>query len=451
MKQILFSGLIFFIFSLKAYPQASPTNNFTLEECLNYAYENAAEARKSDIDIEIAKASIKETRGIGLPQIDGQVELSHNYAIQTAFLPAQFLDPTAPEGSPPIAVRFGVAYSGLAGINVNQMIFNGSYFVGLQAARTFKELSVRNKEATKVEISANVSKAYFSVLVSQERLALLDKNLSRLDSTVRETRALYENGFAEKLDVDRLEVSYNNLKLEQDNTQRLYDLSIELLKFQMGMSVKESLAVQGKISDYELMQVSDAEIAPVYENRIEYNLLETNENLLQLDLKNQRTNYLPNLSAFFTFGYNAGTDEFDGLFDFGNNWFQYGVVGLRLNIPFFDGGQREYKIQQTKLEMKKMEIDRENLEKSIDFESKQAQINYRNAVTSLTTQKENMELAQEVLRVTRIKYVEGVGSNLEVVDAETSYKEAETNYYSALYDALVARVDLQKALGNLVE
>ncbi|MEM9982492.1 MAG: TolC family protein, partial [Bacteroidota bacterium] len=347
--------------------------------------------------------------------------------------------------------NFGVAYSGTAGINVNQMIFNGSYFVGLQAARTYQELSVRNKEATKIEINANVSKAYFSVLVSQERLELLDKNLARLDSSVRETRALYENGFAEKLDVDRLEVSYNNLKLEEDNTQRLYDLSIELLKFQMGMPVKQSLTIQGEISDYELLQVSDAEIAPVYENRIEYNLLETNETLLQLDLKNQRTNYLPNLSAFFTFGYNTGTNEFDALFDFGNSWFQYGVVGLRLNIPFFDGGQREYKIQQAKLEMKKMEIDRENLENSIDFESKQAQINYRNAVTSLTTQKENMELAQEVLRVTRIKYVEGVGSNLEVVDAETSYKEAETNYYSALYDALVAKVDLQKALGNLVE
>ena len=432
--------------------KAQERHQMSLEQCLAYAYQNRIELKKSAVEVEIARAKVRETTGIGLPQINGQAQLTHNYAIQTQFLPANFFasDPASvPADAPPVAVRFGVNYASSIGLTVNQIIFNGSYLVGLQASRTYRELSVRQQESTKVEVADAVSKAYFSLLVARERFQLLEQNLQRLDSLLRETKVLQENGFAEGIDVDRIEVSYNNLRVEKQKTERLISLSTELLKFQMNMPESDFLEITGNISDYQNTVVSDDMEKTNYQNRPEYKVLETATRLQQLELKNQKTNYYPSLVAFANLGFNTGANQFSELGDFKNRWFEYGLIGLQLNIPIFDGLQRESKIQQSKLELQKLEYDRQSLERSIDFQTRQAQISYRNAVETLEIERRNIALAQEVVRVSRIKYQQGVGANLEVLNAETSFKEAETNYYAALYDALIAKIDLVKASGKL--
>jgi outer membrane protein TolC len=432
--------------------KAQERHQMSLEQCLEYAYQNRIELKKSAVEVEIARAKVRETTGIGLPQINGQAQFIHNYAIQTQFLPAVFFadDPNnVPADAPPVPVRFGVDYSASVGLTVNQIIFNGSYLVGLQASRTYRELSVRQQEATKVEVADVVSKAYFSLLVAKERFQLLEQNLQRLDSLLRETKVLQENGFAEVIDVNRIEVSYNNLRVEKQKTERLIGLSTELLKFQMNMPESDFLEITGTISDYQNTIVSNDMAKTNYQNRPEYKVLETATRLQQLELKNQKTNYYPSLVAFANLGFNSGANQFSQLGDFKNNWFEFGLIGLQLNVPIFDGLQRENKIQQSKLELQKLEYDRQNLERTIDFQTRQAQISYRNAVETLEIERRNIALAQEVVRVSRIKYQQGVGSNLEVLNAETSFKEAETNYYAALYDALIAKIDLDKASGNL--
>jgi len=150
-------------------------------------------------------------------------------------------------------------------------------------------------------------------------------------------------------------------------------------------------------------------------------------------------------------GSRTGTKYFANIGDFKNRWLGYGTIGLQLSVPIFDGFQKKYKVQQSKLELLKLEQDKKNLEKVIDFQTNQSQITLRNALESLEIQKRNMELAKEVVRVSQIKYKQGLGTSTDIVNAESAFKEAETNYYASLYDALIAKVDLDKALGKLVK
>ncbi len=454
-KRIIFLVLMFGAICVEAQQKQS----FTLQQCLDYAYTHATSLQKAQLDEQIAKAKVNETIGVGLPQVNGTAQLLYNFELRPAFLPAFFLagsDPNAPPPDPNaefVAVRgiFAPRYQGDAGITISQLIFNGSYFVGLEAAKTYTQLAQKNTKATKINIAENVTKAYFSLLVAKERATILDNNLARLDSLIKDTRALNKQGFVENIDLNRLEVTANNLRAEQAKVERLIQLSKELLKFQMNMPAQEELEIVGSIRDYQLEQVPDENQKADYKSRIEYATLETGMALTKLDLKNKNVSAYPSLVAIGQMGYSTGARFFSNIGDFRNRWLGYGTVGLQLNVPLFAGMQRKYSMQQTRLELKKLEQDKRSLEQAIDFQTRQSQITLRNALTTLEVQKRNMELAKEVVRVSQIKYKQGVGTNTDVVNAEAALKEAETNYYAALYDALIAKVDLDKALGKLVQ
>ncbi|MEP7170838.1 MAG: TolC family protein, partial [Bacteroidota bacterium] len=187
-----------------------------------------------------------------------------------------------------------------------------------------------------------------------------------------------------------------------------------------------------------------------YAKRIEYSVLQTSQHLQELDLKKNKYDYLPNLVLYGGLSTHAYRFNFD-FFDGDKAWYPTAVVGATLNIPIFDGFQKNSRIAQSKLNLKKIENGFKSLEQGITFETQTAKVSLQNSISSLQTQKKNRELAEEVSRVSKIKYDQGVGSNLEVVTAETSLKEAEINYYSALFDVLVAKVDYQKATGSLIK
>ncbi|GAB4133082.1 MAG: TolC family protein [Raineya sp.] len=452
-KKFLNFGLLGLLLWQSAFAQEKQT--MTLEQCIEYAYQNTALMQKSMLDEQIAASRIKETIGIGLPQINGSAQMLYNFELRPAFLPASFLSqgstiPPDPNAEfIPVRGIFAPRYQGDAGITVSQLIFNGSYFVGLQASKTYKELAKRTTEANKISIVENVSKAYFSLLVAQERSKFIDANIVRLDSLIKDIKVLNKQGFTENTEVLRLEVTANNLRAEKMKVERLIELSKELLKFQMGMPVQEKIEVAGSLQDYQLNQMFDTDLKADYKNRAEYQMLEISIALTNLDLKNKQVGSYPNLVAIGQMGYATGAKYFSNIGDFSNRWLGYGTVGLQLNVPIFSGMQRKYQTQQARLEILKLEQDKQNLQKTIDFQTRQAQITFKNALTTLEAQKRNMELAKEVLRVSEIKYKQGVGSSSEIVNAETAYKEAETNYFTALYDALIAKVDLEKAIGKL--
>ncbi|WP_256012624.1 TolC family protein [Desertivirga xinjiangensis] len=445
MRKILLVTLVILSgFDIRA--QENPqgrTFQFNLQECLQYAYENQDSIKNAKLDIESANYKVKETIGIGLPQVSGSAQFQDYLKIPTTLIPGDFVG----EPGTFVPVKFGVKYQSNAALAVNQLLFNGSYLVGLKASRTYKELSERNYNRTKISTTVSVTKAYYQVLVSNEQIRLLDANVSQLEQQLKETTELNKQGFVEKIDLDRLRVIYNNLLTTRENTERLLVLSTQMLKFQMGMPVTDDLKVKDKISAINMdVNTSIAVDTSAYKNRIEYGLLETQRKLNDLNVQRLKSEYLPTLSAFGNSSYQYQADQFRDLFD---QRFPMTVVGLQLNIPIFSGFQRKYQIKQAQVEVKKTDNILNTAKNGILLQQEQARIMYQNGMKSLNNQKANMELAREVLRVSKIKYQEGVGSSIEVTQAQTELEQAENNYIQALYDALVSKVDLDNAYGRI--
>jgi outer membrane protein TolC len=448
-EQIIRRSLMLLAILLSFLPLRAQDGNFSLEQAVDYAIKHNLNIKNAQLDAISAEARIGEVKAAGLPQLTAAVSVTNNIIIPRFFLPANAFDPTAPADAPPAAVEFGIPWQGSASANLNQLIFSGSYFIGLKAAATYRELAQKSTTSSKVQVAESVTKAYYSAQVAEERAKLLDLNISRVDSLMRETKAMNASGFVELLDVNRLEVQINNLQTERQKVQNLIELSYALLKYQMGMPANEPIKLTDDINavNVESLRTESANSDLNYENRIEYSLLNTQEKLAGLDLRNVRAGYLPSLSASVGYGYNAGYDKFSQLFT--DNWYNNMVLTVNLNIPIFDGFSKRYQINQKKIAIDKVKNNQTLLKQSIDLENNQASISIKNAFATLETQKRNLALAEEIVRVSKIKYKEGVGSNIEVINAESSLKEAQTNYFTALYDLMIAKVDLSRAKGEL--
>ncbi|WP_018476619.1 TolC family protein [Pontibacter roseus] len=449
-------SLILILLALLGHRQASAQGSpqaFSLQQSIDYALQNRHSLKMARNEQEIAKAKVGEIRSMGLPQINAAADLGKNVIQQKSFLPAEFFqdpdNPNSPEPGTFVPVVFTPLYNGNVALTGSQLLFDGSYLIGLKAAKTYTELSQKTTVQNEIDVVEQVTKAYYSVLVSRERMELLNQNLARLDTLLKQTQVMFDNGVAEKLDVDRLRVSFNNLNVEKQKTERLLLLSEDLLKFQMGMDQKEQLILTDRLSEVQVDMAKANRESFNYGNRIEYSVLETQRDLATLDLRNNRSGYLPKLYLNGRYGYVAANNEFREMTRSGN-WLDFAYVGLGLQVPIFDGLRKHYVIQQSKLTLENTKLGFESLKQGIDLELNQASADLTNSLDVLASQRENLELAEEIANVAKIKFQEGVGSNLEVVTAETDLRQAQTNYYAAMYDALIAKVNLDKATGTLL-
>ena len=428
--------------------QNSESMSVSLQEAIDYALENNQQVKNARLEEEIADKQVGEILADGLPQVNANANLMHNYKIQQTVIENEngFPDPSVPDGTP-IPFGFGIPYTSSFDLGLTQMVFDGSFFIGLEAAKTFTQLSKKDHIKTKIDIAEAVSKAYFGVLVNVERLALVERNYSRLDSLLQETEVMYQNGFAEKIDVNRVKVQFNNVKVEKENYQQIVDLSESLLKFQMGLKPNTPLQLTTEIQSigyFDFEQSKDF----AYENRIEYSQMNIQKELKQLDIKNVRAKYYPKIDLVANYGRNTGNTSLGDIFT--DDWFGAGAIGLRASMPIFDGMRKRRQVQQRQLQAQQIDYSLNLLENNIDVEIEQALTTYNRQIEMMQAQRENMELSQEVYEVAKIKYNEGVGSNIEVIDADATYKQAQINYYNALYDALISKIDLQKAYGVLL-
>jgi len=443
-----FFCLVFILLPFGIMAQEEITKPMSLEECVNYALENNRNLKSTRLEEAIANTQVGETRSMGLPQVSFSSGLNYNYEVQKAFLPNEILGNPEPGFTP---VQFSPEYDGNAAFSVSQLLFDGSYFVGLQAAKTLRELRQKESNQSEVQTVESITKAYYLVLITEERLKLLEANKEQLKRVLDETKALYENGFAEKIDVDRINVNFNNVQTENTKAQRSYDTSMDMLKFQMGMSLDNPLSLSGDISDLTftaseyLNETEDFN----FQQRTEYSILQTNQDLANLDLRNNKATHLPKLYANFSYGWNSGVNSTEDLFNFSDNWLSFGAVGVSLKWDLFTGLNRSNKMEKNRIQIEQIEIQKEQLQSSINMEITSAKNDLKSANESLNVQKQNMELASSVYDQVEIKYNNGLASSRELLDAETAKKEAETNYYGSLYDAVIAKIELEKALGIL--
>ena len=445
---MLVIATMFCIKHTQVYSQAdTAVQQFALQEAIDYALKHNYTYMNAENDAKFNTYRKNEILGQGLPQINGTADLRDNIVLPTQLIPGSFVG--GPAGTF-IPVKFGVPYNVTASAAVNQLIFSSDYLVGVQAAKELINLSQKNVLRSKVETAQNVSKAYYGVLINRERIKILDLNIDRVKTLKDNATALNINGFAEKIDVDRLEVNYNNLVTEKEKTLRLVALSELALKFQMGYDLQKPIELtddMSKIENGEDAQNISADNQDITK-RPEYMVLQSQQKLNEYDLKRYRMSYIPSLSA-----YGLVAEQFQkSKLDFNSNsWFPFAYIGATLNVPIFDGLQKHWRVQQAKVNLLKTQNNFSQLKQSIGLEIQSATVSYKNALVSLQTQKKNIGLARNVYEVTKKKYEQGIGSSLDMNTTENDLHAAETNYFNSLYDLIIAKIDYQKATGTLIK
>jgi len=429
----------------QAKPPLSETISLSAKQAVDYALTNKASVRSAKLDELIQLAKNKEVSGLALPTLAGAGTFQHNPIVQKQLIDASNFSDTVPKGTL-VPFSFGLKFNVIGEITLKQVLFDPSVLVALQARETLEQLASKTVQRSEIDVKAAVYKAYYNVLSARRGLQILGNNIANLDKLLGETREIYNNGVAEKLDVDRLVVQLTNLRTEETKLRNLADVGLAALKFQMGMPIQQSIILTDTLTIAEIKSAVATEKFD-YTQRIEYQLLQTQRKAYEYDLKRYKLQTLPTLALFSTARMSRASDVFN-YFD-RQTWYGYVGYGVNLSFTIFSGFQRKRKEDQAFLQLKKTEVTIEDTKLGIDMEQAQYTSTLRNNILTLEAQEANMQLAQEVYNTTQIKYREGVGSSLEMSTAENELLTAQNNYFTALYNAATAKIDYLKAYGKL--
>lgn len=463
MKKLRNSVLVFLAMLGLTSLSAQEVQIFSIEDAIKYAQEKSISVQQSKLDLDRSKQQVREYTSIGLPQASVNIEYNYNINLPTQLLP-DFLTPAVvgtleafqlvpsgtganlPEGQPQ-PVQFGTKNSLRAGFNVNQLVFDGSYFVGLKAAKGLVQMTTKQTDLSMQQIKNNVKKSYLTVLIAQENRKILFKNIENLEKLLKETKAFKESGLIEQLDVDRLDLSLSNLKSENEMVGRQVELAYNVLKFQMNFPLDQAISLSDSLNSMmEEPAEGDLSGKANFDNRFEVQILKQSEYLNELNVKRYKMGYAPSVSAFFTHQYQI---QRNNLFDKDEaGFFPISIIGASVNVPIFDGFNKDSKIKMAEIDRKKINLQLKQFELASTLELENARVAYKNAKERLNNQQKNLALAERILNTTKVKYKEGIGSSMEITTAEQELYRTQANYMNALYDVAVAIADLERILGK---
>lgn len=454
--------LVFFTVGLNAQQQPQPqVYQITAKEAIDLAFKNVAELKNAKLDYKIAEARNKEITGMALPQVSGAIQGNHYLSLPQIQFPdgseVQIYDILRAEGvrdasGNPITKEgefqyrnfsFLVPWNLNGGITVNQLLFEPQVFVGLEARKALLEGSDLQIKVTEDKVRETVYKSYYAVLISQKQIGFLQESIKRLEKLASDQNEMFKQGFVEKLDIDKTTVTLNNTRTTELQLQNAVKIGSAVLKMNLGLSQADSLVLRDVLtSDYIKEGILEDNFK--YEDRNEIKLLNNAVKLQGFDIRRYKLSYYPTVAAFYNFQRNGQKRS-------GESWFWYStnLVGLSVNVPIFDGFQKKYKIQQSRFSLEKVQNTLDQTRKGIDLEKTVARNTLTNAILTMDSQEKNMELAQNVYNTVKKKYEQGLGSSFEILQADTEFQQAQSNYFRALYDAIIAKISYQRALGKL--
>lgn len=452
--------------SVTAQEQVTPTrHSFTLQQTVDYGLKNATQVKNALLDIAIQKQTNREVTAAALPQVNGNITGTHYFNIPVTSLP-NFIAPatyqvlvdeavkngngqtiTFPEGGfGNIAAQFGVPWTLNAGIDFSQILFDGQVFAGLQARSTAMDLATKTAALTSEQIKANIEKIYYQLVVGEKQLGSIQANIDRFEKLLHDTKEIYKNGFAEKLDVDKVQVQLNNLYTEKQKVTNQLTAGNAGLKFLINIPQKDTLVLTDSITDDDIKKdILDSSYN--YADRKDIQVLTALAKLNGYNVKRYQLSRIPTIAAFASYSKNAQRNTFD--FFGRGDWFTTSLIGVKISVPVFDGFARRAKIENAKLTLQKANNNLEQAKQNMDYEVATIRDKMKTAVLTLDNQKQNIKLAEEVFNTTKKKYEQGLGSNQEIYNAQAELKVAQNNYYSALYDAINAKIDYLKSTGKL--
>lgn len=434
------------LFVKPAVAQEKPdVQTLSLQEAVTFALDNNENIQKASLDQISSRYQVKEARSAGLPQLDITGQGIKALKKPKIALPAEF----NPEGTGPLLAEMGTDYNINGGFSATQLLFSKSYFVGLKAAKSAEDLYRIRKEMTTEEVIYNVGSAYYQVLQTQEQFNTINANFEQLEQLERIMQLQYENDLVKKVDVNRIKVNKINLDNQKKSLMTSYAQQQNMLKFFMGMPLEQPIVLNGSAEDALLLvQPTLASAEEPAQNRAQFQVLNKQKELKSLEMENVRAGYYPTLAAFGN--YNFQTMYNGKLFGNSNaNWFPTSQAGLQLNIPVFDGFRKRAQVQQREVEMQIFDLDIKQFNKNTQVELTNAIAQLQNSQSAIVAQEENVKLAQEVYDTTNQLYKEGLSPLTDLLNAETSLREAQTNLNNERLKYKLAELNYLQATGDL--
>ncbi len=427
--------IIFFILSLLLINQVTAQEKLSLDldAAKEYALNFNKTLKNSSLSVIQSQERLKEAISAGLPQVNATTDYSNALGAEISI---QF-DENAPPSKIPIRPTSNF------NLQVGQLIFNGSYIVGIQTAKLFEKLSETNKEKTEEDVVSQVVENYYLVLLSEESLQILKTNMENLQTIYEKTKPMVDVGMIEKVELDQLLVQVNSLNTTLKSAERNYEMAKNMLRLQLGAEPETEIELTDKLEEIMERKDIDASIAGSFDidNNIDYRLMNMQEKMNEKQVDLQKASYLPTISGYYSFTYKILKPAFD--------MSPANMVGLQMSIPVFSSGERRSKVRQAKIDLETTKNNKELLEDQLSMQFNQLRFNLISAKESFENQKENVKVSREVYKSLKTKYDQGMISSLDLITADNNYLTAESNYLSAMLEVLRAQNSLNKLKGEI--
>jgi outer membrane protein TolC len=417
---------------------------FSLVEAQQYAMENSYVLHNTMQDISKAEKKVWETITIGLPQVSGNANFNKYLNLPVSLLPGEIF---GGEPGTYIPVKFGQNYNSDFGLSVSQLIFDGSYIVGVGSSQLYLNLSKQAHEKTEIDIRDAVTQAYYMVLISERYKVIMNENLVNSQNLYDETKIYFDNGFREEQDVQQMKIILKNAENEILKADREIVIAKIVLKYAMGYNLEDEIKLSDNLDNYVLPLVTKQNSLQFdFNKHIDYRMAQTNFQVSEKLVKLEKSAYLPRLSGFYSFNKAAYSNSANLL---QANWYPSSLVGLQLSMQIFNSGQKRSKVQQAKIELDQAETQMKLAEITLQKDYLTAKAEMESAIEKFENDRENRELAKGILDKTKIKFNNGMASSAELSQQETQYINSFKALVSSTLQLLQADLKLKKAVGNL--
>jgi outer membrane protein TolC len=416
------------------------TKQFSLQEAIDYALAHNTSANGAALDIEAAKKQKWETIATGLPQIDGSIDYQKFLKQQVTVIPSDFSNPN----SELVPVIFGTEQNVNASATLSQLIFDGSYIVGLQSAKVFLEISKNAKAKTDLEVRKAVINAYGNVLLAEKSVAILEKNKAVLEKNLKEITKIYENGLEEEESVEQLQITLSGIESNLNNGQRLKNVSYQMLNLTIGRAIDLDLELTEDLESLTAKNIdlNFASTSFPVNTTVDYRIAENDKISKELLVKLERSRALPSVGAFLSGGYTSFSNNFDFL-NADQDYFGFALLGASIKIPIFGSGLKSARTQRAKINLEKSIAELNETEQRLKLQITSAKSDYQFAIEDYNNKKQNLNLAERIEQKNQTKFFEGISSSFELRQAQTQLYSAQQELLQAMLNVINSKTALE--------
>ncbi len=427
-------------------PQPGAAYSFTLDEAIEFALENSYEAINARQDVAKALKRKWEATSDGLPQISADISYQNQLKQPVTLIPGEVAG-----GQPGtfVPVVFGTKQQASATATLRQLIFNGSYIVGLEAAKSFLQFNNDSEEKAQLEVQKSVVNAYGSVLVAQESVAILKNNVNTLENNYLETKKIFENGLAEEEDAEQLQITLLQIKNQLSNAERLAKIALQMFNLTVGVDVDANTMLSDDLDSLAMKNIDESITSKPFdiENNVDYRLAHLLTEQRRLELKLEKSRGLPTLEAFVNYGTAAFDNDFVFL-DSETRWFQSSILGVSLNIPIFSSLKRSARSQQAKIAFEQSNTDFTRAQQQIQLQYNSAVSDYKLSLENFETSKQNLTLAERIEKKNQIKYSEGLATSFDLRQAQLQLYSSQNEVLNAMLNIINKKAELETILNS---